>query len=62
MEQRVDATWCKSTRSGTNGNCVEVADAGSRVIVRDTADRDGVIITVPGAAGDRFTIAIRKMA
>jgi hypothetical protein len=34
-------TWRKASYSATNGNCVEVADAPSLVLVRDTTDRDG---------------------
>ena len=35
------ATWRTTSYSGTNGNCVEVADAGGTVKVRDTQDRAG---------------------
>lgn len=35
------AEWKKSTRSGGNGNCVEVAMMADGVAVRDTKDRDG---------------------
>ncbi|MFD0974457.1 DUF397 domain-containing protein, partial [Plantactinospora endophytica] len=35
-----DATWRTSSRSGGNGNCVEVADnLGAVVAVRDSKDR-----------------------
>jgi hypothetical protein len=33
------ATWRKSTRSGGNGDCVEVAITDEGVAVRDTKDR-----------------------
>ncbi|GAA3391488.1 DUF397 domain-containing protein [Cryptosporangium minutisporangium] len=32
------ARWRKSTRSGTNGNCVEIGTAPAAVGVRDTKD------------------------
>jgi hypothetical protein len=37
--------WRKSSYSGDNsGNCVEVADHDSRVIVRDTKDHTGPML------------------
>ncbi len=35
------AQWRKSSYSGNTGNCVEVADLGYRVAVRDSKDLDG---------------------
>jgi hypothetical protein len=53
--------WRKSSYSdGNGGNCVEVADGRGAVLVRDTTDRDGAMITVSGAAWERFTAAIRQ--
>lgn len=35
------AVWCKSARSGGNGSCVEVADLGSTIAIRDSKNPDG---------------------
>ncbi len=58
MEQRVD-TWRKSARSGTNGNCVEVADAAPVVLVRDTTDRDGATLAFTADAWRSFLGTLR---
>jgi hypothetical protein len=55
------ATWRKASYSANNGtNCVEagVAERG-RVLVRDTANRDGAVLDVPAAAWERFTSSLR---
>ena len=55
----MDSIWRKSSYSGSNGGeCVEVAAAGA-VLVRDTADRSGPVLTFTGAAWRAFTAAIR---
>jgi hypothetical protein len=52
------SAWRKSSYSGgTTGECVEVASAGA-VLVRDTTDRDGVVLSVPALAWSRFLAAI----
>ena len=35
------ALWQKSTYSGGNGSCVEIADLGTAAAVRDSKDRNG---------------------
>lgn len=36
-----DARWRKSSRSGNEGQCVEVADLGNSVGLRDSKNPDG---------------------
>ncbi|OLT13435.1 DUF397 domain-containing protein [Pseudonocardia sp. CNS-139] len=38
------AVWRKSSYSGGNGQCVEVAFAGEAVGVRDSKDRSGPVL------------------
>jgi hypothetical protein len=52
--ERDSVDWRKSTYSGNNGGqCVEVGNAVSGVVVRDTADRAGG----RGAGGLRWRVA-----
>ena len=46
--------WRKSSYSGTQTNCVEVASAPDMVGVRDTKDRDGGVLPVPSPAWQAF--------
>lgn len=56
MEQAVDPRWRKSSRSGNGGgDCVEVGEAASVVLVRDTKRRDGGVLRFSAAAWRRFT-------
>jgi hypothetical protein len=55
--QQVDlslAMWRKSTRSGGNGACVEVAFVGGVVAVRDSKDRGGPVHVFPPREWDAF--------
>ena len=60
MEGLSAVTWRKSSFSGGNGGqCVEVADAARVVLVRDTTDRDGAVLSVPATAWKSFTDSIK---
>lgn len=49
------AEWKKSTRSGGNGNCVEVARLdGGAVAVRDSKDRQGPALIFTPAEWEAF--------
>ena len=55
----MDSTWRKSSYSGSNGGeCVEVATART-VLVRDTTDRSGPMLTFTAEAWRAFTATIR---
>jgi hypothetical protein len=57
-KQQLESGWRKPRRSGTNGNCVEVASADS-VMIRDTKDRDGVTLSIPADAWQEFVAGLR---
>ena len=55
----MENNWRKSSYSGDNGGeCVEVAMAQA-VLVRDTTDHDGPVLTFTADAWRAFTAAIR---
>ncbi|MGC5009459.1 DUF397 domain-containing protein [Streptosporangium sp. DT93] len=52
--------WKKSVRSGTNGNCVEVAALnGGHVGVRDSKDRSGPVLTFTPGEWSAFVAGVR---
>ena len=60
METIDSAPWRKSSYSGTSGgSCVEAADLGGRILVRDTTDRGGVVLSISPDAWCRFTGTLR---
>jgi hypothetical protein len=52
--------WRVATYTGGNGNCVEVADAASVVVVRDTKDRDGGALSFPADAWRAFADGLKR--
>jgi Domain of unknown function (DUF397) len=53
------AAWRKSTYSGQNGNCVEVAASGPVVGVRDSKDTTGSALMLSSAEWRRFVAQVR---
>jgi hypothetical protein len=54
-------TWRKSTYSGGNGGqCVEVGETERAVVVRDTKDRAGAMLTFGPGAWRRFAATIKS--
>ena len=59
METIDSASWRKSSYSGTNGgSCVEAADLRGTILVRDTTDRGGVVLSISPDAWLRFTATL----
>jgi hypothetical protein len=57
------AAWRTSTRSGGNGNCVEVATNLNGVIaVRDSKDRTGPVLIISHADWKAFTVRLGNAA
>jgi uncharacterized protein DUF397 len=55
------AVWRKSTRSGSEGNCVEVAtNLPGVVAIRDSKNRAGVTLTLTPAEWTEFISGIRS--
>jgi hypothetical protein len=53
------SNWRKSTHSDANGgDCVEVGTAGT-VLVRDTTNRSGTVLSVPAATWTTFLSTLR---
>ena len=52
-------TFRKSSRSAANGNCVTAGSCCHGVAVRDTADREGPVLTFGPETWREFTSALK---
>jgi hypothetical protein len=55
-----NGTWRKSSFSGENGTCVEVAHGGPAVGVRDSKNVGSGQLTVPPAEWTAFINAVKR--
>ena len=53
----LDPSWTKSTFCGS-GACVEVADTGHKILVRDGKNPDGPHLSFPVGAWDEFIAGV----
>ncbi|MGN9809732.1 DUF397 domain-containing protein [Micromonospora sp. BQ11] len=56
----MDSQWRKSTRSGSNGACVEVRFADHTVEVRDSKDRSGRTLRFDGSTWLTFLAQLKR--
>lgn len=54
----IQAHFKKSTKSN-QGNCVEIAFVGDTVLLRDSKDKDGAILSIPQSCFDSFLTGAR---
>jgi hypothetical protein len=56
----VGTAWRKATHSSNGGDsCVEAGNVPGGVLVRDTTDRDGAVLSIPAEAWKMFTAALQ---
>jgi predicted secreted Zn-dependent protease len=58
--QDATLTWRKSTRSGAAGHCVEVANAPATVLVRDSKDVTGPVLSFSETSWAGFVAGVRS--
>ncbi|GAA2641846.1 DUF397 domain-containing protein [Paractinoplanes durhamensis] len=57
--QDANLTWRKSTRSGAAGHCVEVANVPAAVLMRDSKDADGPVLSFAAPQWGGFIAGVR---
>ena len=58
--ERSELTWFKAQRSTHNGQCVEIASAADRIVIRDSKDPDGPILVYTSAEFSAFLEGARN--
>ncbi len=60
MEEPLDPGWRKASYSSNGGgSCVEAGNFAGGVMVRDTTDRGGAVLSIPAEAWQRFTADLK---
>ena len=57
--EKLCIVWRRSTKSGS-GNCVEVAVVDGSVLIRDSANPNGVVLRLPPAAWSALLVHARS--
>lgn len=55
----IPVRWNKSSRSAANGNCVETAEIGGRIAVRDSKDPEGPRLSLSPDSWRGFVADVR---
>jgi hypothetical protein len=58
-QRLTDLTWRNSSYSSSNGQCVETANVGPDVAVRDSKDPDGPLLLCTRAGMAAFIAAVK---
>ena len=62
-ETRTARTWWrKSSYSGGDNNCVEIATTGANVAVRDSKNPGGGVLSFSPGAWQAFTAGVRRLS
>ena len=60
MDKLDGRTWRKSSYSGSNGgNCIEITTGPGTVVVRDSNDLQGPVLTFTGRDWQRFAEQVK---
>jgi hypothetical protein len=59
MDDRAELGWRKSSKSST-GNCVEIADDGERVLMRDSKDPSGAVLAFDREVFRAFVAELKR--
>jgi hypothetical protein len=58
--ERNELTWRKARRSATNGECVEVASATGRIVIRDSKSPGGPLLHCDSVDWRRFVERVKS--